>query len=63
MEGSMYSIDTYVSQRGVTYHTPLVHVKTGRAVSYEDFFGYQRITPVNLKLTKLKLPAELQKKR
>ncbi|QQS18806.1 ATP-grasp domain-containing protein [Candidatus Saccharibacteria bacterium] len=37
MEGSMYSIDTYVNQRGVIYHAPLVHVKTGRAVGFEDF--------------------------
>lgn len=48
MEGSMYSIDTYVNQRGVMYHAPLVHVKTGRAVGFEDFFGYMRITPVNI---------------
>jgi len=49
MDGVMYSIDSYVNQRGVVYHTPLVHVKTGRSVGYEDFFGYMRITPVNLK--------------
>ncbi|MBP7857728.1 ATP-grasp domain-containing protein [Candidatus Saccharibacteria bacterium] len=48
MEGTMYSIDTYVNLRGVMYHAPLVHVKTGRAVGFEDFFGYMRITPVNL---------------
>ena len=48
MEGSMYSIDTYVNQRGVMYHAPLVHVKTGRAVGFEDFFGYMRITPVSI---------------
>lgn len=48
MEGSMYSIDSYVTQRGTVYHTPLVHVRTGRAVGYEDFFGYMRITPVKL---------------
>ncbi len=48
MEGTMYSIDTYVNQRGVTYHAPLVHVKTGRAVGFEDFFGYMRITPVSI---------------
>lgn len=49
MEGSMYSIDSYVNQRGVIYHTPLVHVKTGRSVGFEDFFGYLRVTPVALK--------------
>ncbi len=49
MEGSMYSMDSYVNQRGVVYHTPLVHVRTGRAVGFEDFFGYMRLTPVKLK--------------
>lgn len=49
MEGVMYSIDAYVNQRGVIYYTPLVHVRTGRSVGFEDFFGYMRITPVNLK--------------
>lgn len=49
MEGTMYSIDSYVNQRGTIYHTPLVHVKTGLSVGYEDFFGYQRVTPVKLK--------------
>lgn len=49
MEGTMYSIDSYVNQRGVVYHTPLVHVKTGKEVGYDDFFGYMRITPVKLK--------------
>lgn len=49
MEGTMYSLDSYVNQRGVVYHTPLVHVKTGRSVGFEDFFGYMRITPVKLR--------------
>ena len=53
MEGVMYSIDAYVNQRGVIYYTPLVHVRTGRDVGYEDFFGYMRITPVNLKPHKI----------
>ncbi|MGB4420331.1 MAG: ATP-grasp domain-containing protein [Candidatus Saccharimonadales bacterium] len=53
MDGAMFSVDTYVNQRGVTYHTPLVHVKTGRAVGFEDFFGYMRITPVILKPYKI----------
>jgi biotin carboxylase len=49
----MFSIDSYVNQRGVVYHTPLVHVRTGRSVGYEDFFGYLRITPVVLKPHKI----------
>jgi len=52
MDGSMYSIDCYVNQRGFIYHTPLVHIKTGRDIGYDDFFGYQQITPVNLNLRK-----------
>lgn len=53
MEGAMFSIDIYVNQRGVTYATPLVHVKTGRSVGFDDFFGYMRITPVVLKPHKI----------
>lgn len=53
MEGVMYSIDCYVNQRGVVYYTPLVHVKTGHSVGYEDFFGYERITPVGLRPHKI----------
>lgn len=53
MDGVMYSIDAYVNQRGTIYHTPLVHVKTGRSVGFEDFFGYMRITPVQLKPHKI----------
>ncbi|HUD06307.1 MAG TPA: ATP-grasp domain-containing protein [Candidatus Saccharimonadales bacterium] len=49
MDGTMYSIDSYVNQRGVIYHMPLVHVKTGHSVGFEDFFNYYRITPVLLK--------------
>lgn len=49
MEGAMFSIDAYVNQKGVAYYTPLVHVKTGRSVGFDDFFGYMRVTPVILK--------------
>lgn len=48
MDGEMYSIDVYVNGRGNTYATPLVHVKTGRAIGFDDFFGYQRLTPTRL---------------
>lgn len=53
MEGTMYSIDSYVNDRGNIYHTPPVHIKTGRSLGFDDFFGYQRITPT--KLTKPKI--------
>lgn len=49
MDGTMYSVDAYVNQRGVVYYTPLVHVKTGMSIGLEDFFGYMRITPVVIK--------------
>jgi len=48
MDGEMYSIDVYVNGRGNTYATPIVHVKTGRAIGFDDFFGYQRMTPTRL---------------
>ncbi|CAN5416107.1 ATP-grasp domain-containing protein [soil metagenome] len=62
MEGSMYSIDTYVNQRGVSYHAPLVHVRTGRSVGFEDFFGYMRITPVNIKPYKVEAARRVAEK-
>lgn len=48
MDGEMYSVDVYVNGRGNTYLTPPVHVKTGRAIGFDDFYGYQRITPTRL---------------
>ncbi|HEX3081781.1 MAG TPA: ATP-grasp domain-containing protein [Candidatus Saccharimonadia bacterium] len=48
MEGGMYSIDAYVNARGVIYFAPLVYVKTGREVGFDDFFGYMRMTPTQL---------------
>ncbi|MDP3970620.1 MAG: ATP-grasp domain-containing protein [bacterium] len=48
MEGEMFSIDSYVDSFGTTYHCPIVHVKTGRQIGFDDFFGYQRTTPVKL---------------
>ncbi|HZX50360.1 MAG TPA: ATP-grasp domain-containing protein [Candidatus Paceibacterota bacterium] len=48
MEGDMYSIDVYVNTSGKIYFCPLVHVTTGRQIGFDDFFGYQRITPTDL---------------
>ncbi len=62
MEGAMFSIDTYVNQRGVMYHMPLVHVKTGRSVGFDDFFGYMRITPVILKPHKIEAAKKVAEK-
>ncbi|MDP2629454.1 MAG: ATP-grasp domain-containing protein [Candidatus Harrisonbacteria bacterium] len=49
MEGEMYSIDGYVNSRGSLYWCPMVHVKTGKAIGFDDFFGYQQMTPTSLK--------------
>ncbi|MES2971218.1 MAG: ATP-grasp domain-containing protein [Patescibacteria group bacterium] len=49
MDGVMYSIDAYVNARGYVYHCPPVHVKTGATIGFDDFFGYMRMTPVQLK--------------
>ncbi len=62
MEGTMYSIDSYVNQRGVIYHTPLVHVRTGRSVGFEDFFGYIRLTPVLIKPHKVEAAKRVAEK-
>jgi len=53
MEGEMYSIDAYVSRTGEVVFCPLVYVKTGKAIGFDDFFGYLRITPTQLKPTTL----------
>ncbi|PIT87571.1 MAG: hypothetical protein COU31_02220 [Candidatus Magasanikbacteria bacterium CG10_big_fil_rev_8_21_14_0_10_40_10] len=49
MEGGMYSIDGYVTSRGRVYFCPMAHVKTGRAIGFDDFFGYQCLIPTALK--------------
>lgn len=49
MDGEMYSIDGYVTGKGKVYFCPLVHVKTGRSIGFDDFFGYQQGTPALLK--------------
>lgn len=53
MEGEMYSIDAYVDKKGNATFCPLVYVKTGKAIGFDDFFGYLRITPTKLKETTL----------
>lgn len=49
MEGEQYSIDTYVDHEGRTYHCPIVHIKTGKQIGFDDFFGYRQMTPTKLK--------------
>jgi len=48
MEGAMYSVDAFVSSRGKVYFCPMVYIKTGREVGFDDFFAYQTITPTAL---------------
>lgn len=49
MDGDMYSVDLYVNSRGKVYFCPMVYVKTGRLVGFDDFFGYFQLTPTLLK--------------
>lgn len=51
IDGSLYSIDSYVNSRGDTYHCPLVQVKTGKDIGHDDFYNYLQITPAKLKKT------------
>ena len=48
MEGTMYSVDVFVSSRGHVYFCPMVYVKTGRDIGFDDFFSYLTLTPTNL---------------
>jgi len=48
MDGEMYSVDVYIDEKNNMQYCPLVHIKTGRSIGFEDFFGYQRITPTTL---------------
>lgn len=48
VEGEMFSIDAYVDSVGNISYCPMVHVKTGRTIGFDDFFGYQQMTPTLL---------------
>lgn len=48
MDGEMYSIDGYVNSVGDIYFLPMVYIKTGRAIGFDDFFGYLQMTPTIL---------------
>lgn len=61
MEGEMYSIDAYVNSRGRIYFCPLVKVKTGKQIGFDDFFGYQQMTPVKLKRSSIERAHEAAK--
>jgi hypothetical protein len=53
MEGDMYSVDSYISAQGTSYHTPPVKVITGHQVGFDDFFGYLRLAPSGLSTTEI----------
>ncbi len=48
MEGEMYSIDGVVNGKGKVTCYPPVHVKTGKQMGFDDYFGYQRLLPSRL---------------
>lgn len=48
IEGHMYSVDGYINSRGKIYFCPPVVIKTGKEIGFDDFFGYQQMTPTNL---------------
>jgi hypothetical protein len=50
MQGEMYSVDAYVSYDGKISCLPLVKVITAHSVGLPGFYGYERITPVNLSI-------------
>ncbi len=62
MEGGMYSVDAYVSSRGAVWFCPLVHVETGRAVGFDDFFAYKTMTPTTLSAKSIRLAENTAKK-
>lgn len=62
MEGEMYTTDIYVNAKGVLTFCPMVHVKTGRTIGFDDFFGYRRITPTKLSSKSIEGAHEATKK-
>ncbi|KKR15376.1 MAG: hypothetical protein UT42_C0003G0003 [Candidatus Falkowbacteria bacterium GW2011_GWA2_39_24] len=62
MEGTLYSIDAYVSSRGTITFCPMVQVKTGKEIGFDDFFGYQQMTPTTLKQKSIEAAQEVAAK-
>ena len=54
MEGEMYSVDGVVNGKGKCTLYPPVHIKTGKQVGFDDYFGYQQMTPVKLSENSIK---------
>ncbi len=59
IDGNMYSVDAHVGSRGAVYFNPFVHVKTGKAVGFDDFFAYQQTTPAKLNKNSIKEAQEV----
>jgi biotin carboxylase len=59
MDGDMYSIDGYVNSRGKIYFCPMMEIKTGRSIGFDDFFGYKQTTPTTLASTSIKSAEEV----
>ncbi len=62
MEGDMYSFDAHVTSRGKVYFCPPVHIKTGRSIGFDDFFGYAQMTPTLLKKDSIRAAEEVATK-
>jgi len=62
MEGEMYSVDGVVNGKGKCYTYPSVHIKTGKQIGFDDYFGYQQITPSLLKQTSFDALEKVSKK-
>ena len=43
------SVDGYVNNRGKVYFCPMVYIKTGISIGFDDFFGYMQLCPTQLK--------------
>lgn len=54
MEGSTYSIDSYVDSEGNVKHLAPVHYKNGLDIGVDDFFTYRHLTPTRLSEDQLK---------
>ena len=62
MDGSMYSVDAYVNADGKVSFCPFVSIKTGKEIGFDDFFGYQQMTPTKLNKESQSLAKEAAKK-
>lgn len=48
IEGQQYSIDVYITPDGRMTFCPIVSIKTGKSIGFDDFFGYLQMTPTLL---------------